>query len=467
MTVDLPEAEAEAGAGAEAEAEAEAEAGPGPAQGRRLRWLARVAGAGALVLACAGGLLALGPAAPTAGPGPGAGQAVPAPPGDPLAAARAAVRDRPQDPYAWEQLGLADLDRARLTLDAARLADADQAFQRSLVLKPQGNYGALVGTGMLANARHEFAAARTAGERATALAPDRPTGYLVLADAEIQLGDYPAATAATQRLLDLAPTVPGYTRAAYDLETHGRAEEAEIALRRALDSAESAGDSAFCEHRLGDLAWDHGRLEEAGDHYRRALAQAPDDYYAQAGLARVLAATGRPDQAAEHYRELVAHAPTPQFLLELTELQLSRNQDASPQLTALAAEVRLLDASGGPVDPVLMLYQADHADPSVAVRLLREEWARRKSVLVADALGWALHRSGQDVEALDLLHLAAATNWHTPLFAYHRGTVEAALHRPEAVADLREALALNPHFSPFDVPLTERLLGELGAAPQG
>ncbi|KUL48745.1 hypothetical protein ADL22_09170 [Streptomyces sp. NRRL F-4489] len=422
---------------------------------------------GAAVLACAGTLLSLGPstAPPAAGPGPAATApaALPAAPADRLAAARSAVRGRPRDPYAWNALGLAELDQARITLDADRLAGAGQAFRRSLALKPAANYDAIAGTGMLANARHDFAAARKAGRRAIAMAPDRPTGYLVLADAEIQLGDYPAATAHTQRLLDLAPTVPGYTRAAYDLETHGRPEEARIALDRALRSASTPGDTAFCEHRIGDLAWEQGDWEEAGAHYRRALAAAPDDYYAEAGRARVAAARGRYEEAVAAYRALVERAPQPQFLLELAELQLSRHRDADarPQLAALAAQVRLAEAGGGPVDPALMLYQADHADPAVAVRLLRAEWGRRRSVLVADALGWALHRAGRHAEALGLLDRAAATGWRSASFAYHRGTVKAALGRPGAAADLRTALRVNPYFSPYHAPRARQLLADL------
>ncbi|MCX4745213.1 tetratricopeptide repeat protein [Kitasatospora sp. NBC_01287] len=459
-------------AGSSAPVRAAAPADPAAPGRSGLRWAARVAGAAVLTLAAAGGLLALGPAGPFAPFGADRAAApLPPPPAaaDPLAAARSAVQGSPQDSYVWVQLGQAQLDRARLTLDAGALADAERAFQRSLELKPEQNYGALVGLGMLANARHDFGAARQAGQRATAMAPDRPSGYLVLTDAEIQLGDYPAATAAAQRLLDLAPTVPGWTRAAYDLETHGRAEEAGIALRRALDSAQTPGDSAFCEHRLGDLAWDHGQLVEAAEHYRRALAAAPDDYYARAGQARVLAATGQPAQALREYQELVARVPLPQFLLEFAELRLAQGQqtEAADQFAVLAGQVTLLESAGGAVDPALMLYQADHADPAVAVRLLRAEWERRKSVLVADALGWALHRAGQDEEAIALLGQAAATDWHNPLFAYHRGAVEAALRRTDAArADLREALALNPRFSPYQAPLAQRLLAALdsGAA---
>ena len=409
----------------------------------------------AFVLALAAGLLTLGPSTPTASHA----SPVPARPGV-LALALQAARSRPRDPSAWSGLGLAELDQGRLTLDPDWLTRADQALHRSLALQPTANYYAVVGRGMLANARHQFAAARTFGLQATAMAPDRPTGYTVLADAEIQLGHYPQATAATQRLLDLAPTVPAFTRAAYDLETHGRPAEAAIALQRALATAQSPGDRAFCQHRLGDLAWDAGDVTGAAGYYRLALASSPGDFYALDGQARTDAAQGRTDRALHGYAALVARVPLPQFLLEFAELQLAlgHRDAAADQLAVLAGQVKILQALGGPVDPHLALYQAQYADPGTAVALLRGEWRQRHSVLVADALAWALHQNGQDPEALDYAHRAAATGWRSPLFAYHRGAIEAALHRPEAAADLRLALTLNPHFSPYDAPRAARLL---------
>lgn len=200
----------------------------------RNRTLAAV-GSAAVVLACVVGLLSLAPGSPADRP-----DALPPPRSvDQVEAARAAVRDRPRDALAWSQLGQAETEQARTTLDAAQLDRAEKAFGRSLALRPKDNYDAVAGSGTLANAHHEFTAARQFGRRATEMAPGRPAGYAVLADAHIQLGEYPAATAAAQRLLDLAPTVPAYTRAAYDLETHGRSAEAAIALRRGLETANS------------------------------------------------------------------------------------------------------------------------------------------------------------------------------------------------------------------------------------
>ncbi|MFF7193090.1 tetratricopeptide repeat protein [Streptomyces sp. NPDC008079] len=416
-------------------------------------------GAVVVVLACAAGLLAFGRTAPAHRGAPGLDASPPGAVGQ-VDTARAAVRARPKDAAAWSQLGLAEVEQARTTMDGRQLTGAATAFRRSFALRPKENYDAVAGSGMLANARHDFGAARDLGRRATAMAPDRATGYAVLADAYIQLGDYPAATDAAQRLLDLAPATAGYTRAAYDLETHGRTADAAIALQRALDTAAIPADTAFCEHRLGDLAWDSGDVAAANTHYRRALAASPGDYYARIGQARTDVARGRTARALAGYAAVADRVPLPQFLLEYAELQQAtgHRQDAEAQLAALAGEVRLLRASGGPVDPYLALYQADHADPAVAVALLRGEWSHRHSVLVADALGWALHRTGRDAEALVYARRAAATGWHSALFVYHRGAVEAALGLPRAAADLRAALRINPHFSALHAPLAVRLL---------
>ncbi|GHB92291.1 hypothetical protein GCM10010306_104310 [Streptomyces umbrinus] len=205
-------------------------------------------GSAAVVLACVVGLLSLAPGSPADRP-----DALPPPRSvDQVEAARAAVRDRPRDAFAWSQLGQTETEQARTTLDAAQLDRAEKAFGRSLALRPKDNYDAVAGSGTLANARHEFTAARQFGRRATEMAPGRPAGYAALADAHIQLGEYPAATAAAQRLLDLAPTVPAYTRPAYDLETHGRSAEAanSPSLQKSYTCSESPR-TASCDVTLG------------------------------------------------------------------------------------------------------------------------------------------------------------------------------------------------------------------------
>ncbi|MFE3600037.1 tetratricopeptide repeat protein [Streptomyces sp. NPDC059142] len=432
-----------------------------------MRRLVGAVGGAVAVAGCVAGLLCLGPAtarpeatAPAAATGPATtagtddagrapGAGVRAGAGDTVGAARRRTEAFPGDPAAWSGLARAAIEQARTTLDAGPLDTADRALRRSLALDGDANYAAVTGQGMLANARHEFAAAREHGVRGTRMAPDRPDAYAVLADAEIQLGHYPQARAAVQRLLDIAPASAAYSRAAYDLETHGRPGDAAIALRRAVDSAATPDERAFAEARLGDLLGSGGDPDAAERHYRRALDAAPAHPYAQAGIARVAAARGRTEEARARYAELVARTPLPQFLLEAVELRrASGDTGRGGEGAALAAQVRLARADGGPVDPHLALYAADHGDPGVAVELMRREWAHTRSVIVADALGWALHRAGRDAEALPYAVRAAGTGWRNVMFRYHRGVIEQELGRPEAARHLREAAALNPYYSP-------------------
>ncbi|NLU74147.1 tetratricopeptide repeat protein [Streptomyces sp. HNM0575] len=452
------------------------------------RRYAALAGAVA-VGACAAGLLTIGPYGPggdASRPGPGsltaqsrdrtgtgAGSGTDEVAGgtgaDPLRAARRAVDKAPQDPVVWSELGQALIERARTTLDSGRLDAAGKALRRSLDLKRTGNYAATTGMGQLADARHEFGTGRKWGLRSTRMAPDRAAGYGVLADAEIQLGHYRAARTAVQRMLDLKPTAAAYSRAAYDLETHGRNRDAAVALRRAVEAAQTPDETAFAESRMGELAWSRGELKSAGRHFERALDAVHGHPYSLAGRARLQAARGHRAQALRTYGRLVERTPLPQFLLEAAELRGSRPGGRDRKaLAALKAQARMLRADGGPVDPHLALYEADHGRPATAVAMMRREWKRSHGVIVADALGWALHRAGRDAEALRYAEAAARTGWKNALFHYHRGVIEHRLGR-HAAGDrhLRRALRLNPHFSPLHAPRAVRLLHRSGGPATG
>ncbi|MFJ8434045.1 tetratricopeptide repeat protein [Kitasatospora sp. NPDC094019] len=375
------------------------------------------------------------------------------------------LRQLPSDAAGWARLGAEYVEQARLTADPSYYPKADEALHRSLTLAPQANADALTGLGALANARHLFDQAREFAEQAITASPAHWPAHAVLADARTQLGDDPGATEAVQQLLDRRPGTASFTRAAYDLEQHGRTDDARAALRQALDGAYDPADKAFCQYQIAELDRNSGRADEALTGYRQALLTDPDHTPALAGQARAEAALGRNDEALRDYTAAVARVPLPQYLLELGELQesLGRPEQAREQYRLLAAEQRLAAANGVVDDLTLGQFQADHGDPAEAVRLLRAEWARRQNVLVADALAWALHRTGADAEALDLARRAQAHGWRNALFLYHLGTVEHALgHTDDARTHLTEALTADPAFNPLQAPLARAALAGLG-----
>ena len=410
------------------------------------------------------------------GTGAGVPVGTPHPVPDRLAATIVAAQDRlrrvPDDAGSWAALGSAYVEQARVTGNPAYYAQAQGALDRSTQLQPTGNAAAAVGLGALANARHDFAAARGHAEQALALSPSSMEANGVLADAATQLGDTAAATAAVQRMLDLRPGVAAFARASYELELHGRVDDARAALERALAAATSRDEIAFCRYRLGELAWGGGDLPAARAHYERGLAVAPGDPALLQGRAKVLAAEGRVDEALTAYDRLTRRVPLPQYLLEHGELLESAGRlgEAQDRYRLLAEQQRLYSAQGSSDDTTAALVAADHGNPAEALRLAQAEWTRRQSVFSAEALAWALHAAGRDAEALPMVERAGSLGRRDAMLDHRRGMILAGLSRTdpaytdEAITALDEALATNPHFSPLHAPVARQTLATLRGA---
>jgi tetratricopeptide (TPR) repeat protein len=376
------------------------------------------------------------------------------------------LRTVPGDWRTWASLGLAYLERARVTTDPTYYPKAEEAVRRSLTLQPTGNAEALVAQGALANARHDFKAGRRHALAATDANGFNAEAYAVLADAETQLGNTAAATAAVQRMLDLRPGLSAYARAAYDLEQRGRPDEAATLMRRALDVAVDIGDIAFCRGQLGDLAFNAGDLAAADREYVAGLDADPSAVTLQRGRARVAAARGLMDEALTGYAMITNRNPIPSYLLEYAELlrAAGREAEATAQLGLAAAAHRLFTRNGG-VDGLTgaALAQAT-GRPAEALREARGEWSRRRHADVADSMAWSLHLLKRDGEALNFARRAYATGARSARYANHIGMIELALGDTAAAREhLARALRINPWFSPLEAPVARRALAGLGS----
>ena len=375
------------------------------------------------------------------------------------------LRRLPDDSVTWARLGSAYVEQARITADPSFYAKAQGALERSLRVMPIDNVPAMIGMGQLANARHDFAAGQRWGAQATALAPLTAEAYGVLADALTQLGDADGATAAVQSMLDVHPGVASFTRASYDLELHGRAEDARSALQRALGVSASPDDVAFCRYYLGELAFNAGQLDEASSQYEQGLLAVPGNTALLQGRAKVAAATGRIADALAGYAQITSRMPLPQYLLEYGELleSVGRAPQAREQYDLLAAQQQLYAAQGSVDDLAASQVAADHGNPADALRSAQQEWTRHQSVFSADALAWALHVNGRDSEAVAYTDKAAKLGSRNAIFAYHRGMILVSLGRAaDARAALSQALVINPHFSPLAAPRARQALTDLG-----
>ncbi|MFC7534169.1 hypothetical protein [Actinoplanes sp. GCM10030250] len=383
---------------------------------------------------------------------------------DRIARSQQQLRDVPGDWPGWAALGAAYLEQARITADPGLYPRAEQAARQSLTLRRDGNSDALVVLGALANARHDFAGARTRARSALAINDHHAEAYGVLADALTQLGDPAGATAAVQKMLDLRPGLAAYARASYDLELRGELAEASEMMRRALAGAVDPHDVAFCRVQLGDLAFGRGDPDAAASEYAAALAADPASIGARHGTAKIRAGRGDMPGALAAYADLTARLPGPANLLEYAETlrAAGRSTEADRQLELAAASERLFTANGGTDRLATAALAVAQGRPADAVTAARTEWGLRRHADVADTLAWALHAAGRDDEALPYAERAVAGGAHPAAYAYHLGMIQLGLGRQaEARTELERALNTNPYFSPVDGPLARRALAGL------
>ncbi len=383
---------------------------------------------------------------------------------DAIASLQARLRRVPADSGSWAALGLAYVQQARVSGDPTYYGKAAGAFRRSLREQPESNAPALTGQAALAAARHRFGRSLQLARQAQRINEYDSVSLGVMVDALVELGRYGEAFRELQRMVDLKPGVPSYSRVSYSYELRGDLRGAHYAMRQALKVAYSTDDKAFALFQLGELAWNQGDLSQAARRYRQGLTLAPSWVPNLYGLAKTAAARGDDAKAVARYERVIERLPQPQYLIEYADFltSLDRPAEAAEQRDLIDAQVQLQRAAGVNLDLELAVYDASNGREYEALTATRAAWKERKGVFVEDAYAWALHVNGKDRKALTHAIAAERIGMRNALFAFHRGMIEKSLGMvPEATRSLERALEINPYFSPLLAPQARQALIEL------
>lgn len=383
-----------------------------------------------------------------------------------IARQQEAVREQPQEAGGYVALAAEYLQKARETGDASVYGQAEAAIDRALGLDRR-DPGALVVRGLLRLARHDFRGALADGRSARSLAPDlvRPLGVVV--DASVELGRYRKAERVLQRMVTLKPDLSSYARVSYVRELRGDLTGALSAMRLAVSAAGTGSENAaYVRTLLGNLQFTRGRYVAADRAFADALTAFPDYPAALAGRARVRAARGQLGAAIRDLRSVVTRLPLTEHIVALGEAELAagRVDAARRDLELVRVQQQLQRSARVNVDVELALFEADHGDSKRAVSLARRAWAAAPSVRSADAMVWALKRSGHERAALRWIPRALRLGTRDPTVLYHAGmAAQAAGRQAQARHLLRRALSTSPRFSAYRAPRARRALERLCA----
>jgi tetratricopeptide (TPR) repeat protein len=361
-----------------------------------------------------------------------------------IARLQAAVRAAPGSPQLQTVLADEYLQKVRETGDVSYYTRAEGLLNRAAARSPR-DPGVLISQGTLALARHDFARGLELGRRAQAAAPDSRAADPVIVDALVELGRYRDAARALQAMVDAKPNLASYARVSYFRELHGDLPGAVAAMQRAVSAGGAVPENvAYVQSLLGHLELARGDERGARRAFELALRGVPSYVPAQVGLARLDAVRGDLDGAIRRWRPIVDRLPLPEYIVGLGEAELAagRTADARRDLALVGAEGQLLASAGVNADVELALYEADHGDRRRGLELARRAWATAPSVRSADAVGWALTRSGRPEAGLRWAQRALRLGSVDPGLRFHAGmSALAAGRRSEGRAQLRVALA--------------------------
>jgi tetratricopeptide (TPR) repeat protein len=362
------------------------------------------------------------------------------------------LRTYGDDAPSYASLGLAYLQKARVTADPSYYPRAEGTLRKSLRLDGSENFRALLGMGVLAAARHDFSRALEWARRAKSANPYNADVRGVLGDALVELGRYRAAERAFQGMIDLRPDVASYARVSYFRELHGDIRGAIKGMRLAGEAAlATPQDGAWIAYQLGELYFGSGRLAAARREFRKGAWLAPGYELPHAGLAKVAAARGKTERAIRILSKVVARYPSPEFVILLGDLYRLEGAErrASTQYELVESIAELYRANGVNSDLEMALFAADHRlGGRSTVSRARSVYLSRPSIQAADALAWALYAQGSYRAADGFAREALRLGTRNALYYFHRGMIARRLgERDEGRRFIEAAIDLNPHFS--------------------
>lgn len=327
------------------------------------------------------------------------------------------------DPMAHYNLATLFVSEARITGEHGHYYPAALEIIEKLLqqkdLDKDLKFSALVLKSGILLSLHQFDKALVISKETIKINDYNAQAYGVLADAYVEMGDYPNAIKATERMMDIRPDLRSYSRVSYLREIHGDPQGAIEIMQLAVQSGyPGQEETAWAQLTLGDLYRLYGKSENALATYEDILAHRENYPFATAAIAQLKSDEGKYTEAIQLLEQAIAVIPEIGFYIQLAEIYKAQGEtEKFEQIMADIDEMFEDDRQSGhnmDLDYAKTLLSLTDRNDEAKKYLDNEYQMRPQNIEVNIAMAKYYQKIGDTQKAKQHLEVASRTKYQHP-----------------------------------------------------
>ena len=366
------------------------------------------------------------------------------------------LRISPADTKSKLALASLFIEESRAYGNHAYYDEASLHFVNDVLQTEPKNFEASVLKSVLLLSQHRFEEAKAEAEKTKQLNPYNAYVYGILADANVELGNYTSAIENADQMVSIRPDIRSYSRVAYLREIHGDYPGAIDAMRMAVSAGAPGNEAtAWARVQLAHLYENTGKVQEAAIQYSLALEERPGYAYALAGTGRLLLHENKPDEAIKYFLQADAQVEDVAFAEGLAEAysQKGDKKEVGDLNNEIIKAINNHQHSASKEDKghfhagmeLAYAYTSIGNYEEALTNAMTEHKRRPQNIDVNECVAWVYYKKGEAAKALPFIETALATKSVLPRLLARAALIYNQNNQKDKAANLlAAALSKNP-----------------------